>query len=304
MTRPVLRFAPSPNGRLHLGHARSALLNDALARSSGGRLLLRIDDIDPGRSRPDLIDAIADDLAWLGLRFETPARRQSEHLDAYRAQVAVFSARGLAYPCFCSRGTIARAVAAAAERSGIPPACDPDGAPLYPGCCRALAPGEAEARRAAGVPHTWRLDMARALATAPGPHRVRSVSVVTSGEGRGLSSHRIGADRIEAADPARWGDPVIARRDVPTSYHLAVVMDDAAQGVTHVVRGADLRASTDLHVLLQALIGVPSPRYHHHALVLDEAGAKLAKSRGSQSLADLRAAGESPASFRERLGFP
>ncbi|MCJ2032650.1 tRNA glutamyl-Q(34) synthetase GluQRS [Methylobacterium sp. J-068] len=308
MTRPVLRFAPSPNGRLHLGHARSALLNDALARSSGGRLLLRIEDLDPGRSRPEWIAAIAEDLAWLGLRFEAPVRRQSAHLANYHAEIRNLAARGLAYPCFCSRGDIAAAVEAQASRGGQPVPRDPDGAPLYPGTCRHLPPAEAEARRAAGRPHTWRLHMARALEAAPGPHAVRSFSVEMGegeiGEGRGPGTHRIGAERFEPADPGRWGDPVIARRDVPTSYHLAVVMDDALQGITHVVRGADLRASTDLHVLLQALIGAASPRYHHHALVLDETGEKLAKSRGSRSLADLRAAGADAAALRRRLGFP
>lgn len=297
LTRPVFRFAPSPNGRLHLGHALSALLNDALARSSGGRLLLRIEDIDPTRSRPDLVAALQDDLAWLDLRFAAPVRRQSAHLDTYRALVEGLAARGLAYPCFCSRGTIAAAVAAETARGRETPR-DPDGAPLYPGLCRGLAEAEARARREAGEPHTWRLDMARALSAAPGPHAVRSFAVERTGP-----VHRIGAGAIEPADPARWGDPVLARRDVPTSYHLAVVTDDAAQGVTHVVRGADLRASTDLHVLLQALLGAPSPCYHHHTLLLDASGAKLAKSRGSRSLADLRAAGEAPADLRRQLGF-
>jgi glutamyl-Q tRNA(Asp) synthetase len=300
VTAPVFRFAPSPNGRLHCGHAFSALLNDALAQGERGRLLLRIEDIDPVRSRPELVQAIRDDLAWLGLRFVPPERRQSEHLDAYRRQVFALAERGLAYPCFCSRGTIAAAVEAEAAARGTAVPRDPDGAPLYPGTCRALPKDLADRRRAAGEPHTWRLDMGRALAAAPGLHAVRTFTVDT-GEGRGL--RRIRAERNEAADPARWGDPVIARRDVPTSYHLAVVMDDAEQGVTHVVRGADLRASTDLHVLLQALVGAPSPRYHHHALLLDSAGEKLAKSRGSRSLADLRAAGETPAAIRKRLGF-
>lgn len=300
MNARVFRFAPSPNGRLHLGHAASALLNDALARGIGGRLLLRIEDIDPVRSRPELIQGLREDLAWLGLRFAPPERRQSEHLDAYRYQVSALAERGLAYPCFCSRGAIAAVVEADAGR-GAPVPRDPDGAPLYPGTCRALSESVADRRRAAGEPHTWRLDTARALAESPGPHVVRTFAVA-AGEGRG-AVRQIGIERDEAADPARWGDPVIARRDVPTSYHLAVVMDDAVQGITHVVRGEDLRASTDLHVLLQALIGAPSPRYHHHALLRDASGEKLAKSRGSRSLADLRASGESPAGIRARLGF-
>ncbi|KQQ26193.1 glutamyl-Q tRNA(Asp) ligase [Methylobacterium sp. Leaf125] len=301
MKAPIFRFAPSPNGRLHLGHAACALLNDALARGTGGRLLLRIEDIDPVRSRPELIQGLRDDLAWLGLRFASPERRQSEHFDAYRRQVSALAQRGLAYPCFCSRGVIAAAAEAGSADGGTALNRDPDGAPLYPGTCRALPRGVADARRAAGEPHTWRLDTARALAAAPGPHRVRAFAVA-AGEGRG-PVRKIGTEWDEAADPARWGDPVIARRDVPTSYHLAVVMDDALQGISHVVRGADLRASTDLHVLLQALIEAPSPRYHHHDLLLDASGEKLAKSRGSQSLADLRASGESPADIRTRLGF-
>ncbi|NEU13577.1 tRNA glutamyl-Q(34) synthetase GluQRS [Methylobacterium sp. BTF04] len=304
MTRPVFRFAPSPNGRLHLGHAASALLNADLAHRMSGRLLLRMEDIDPGRSRPELAAAICDDLAWLGLRFDGAVRYQSEHLGTYRAQVMEFAARGLAYPCFCSRSVIAAAVGAeaAATRQAIPR--DPDGAPFYPGTCRHLSDRDVSARLAAGQPHTWRLDMGRAMATAPGPHHV--VTVEASPDAAvGVDVYPLpkAVGQGEAADPARWGDAVIARRDVPTSYHLAVVMDDAAQGITHVVRGADLRAATDLHVLLQALIAAPSPRYHHHPLIRDAHGDKLAKSRGSPALADLRAAGITPEAIRRELGF-
>nr|WP_238295960.1 tRNA glutamyl-Q(34) synthetase GluQRS [Methylobacterium soli] len=295
---PVLRFAPSPNGRLHRGHAYSALLNAALAARLGGRLLLRIEDIDPVRSRPDLAAAIEADLAWLGLRFDGPVRRQSEHLPEYRADLAALAARGLAYPCFCSRSAIAAAAvsAAPADHGQDPVRRDPDGTPLYPGTCRHLAATEVAARQAMGTPHTWRLDMARALreparAGEPGAYAY-------------LAFDSQGAVRTVPADPARWGDAVIARRDVPTSYHLAVVHDDAAQGVTHVVRGQDLEAATDLHLLLQRLLGLPSPRYHHHALIRDPAGEKLAKSKGSQSLQDLRAEGVTPAAIRAQLGFP
>jgi len=288
VSAPTFRFAPSPNGRLHLGHAYSALLNASLAARWSGRLLLRIEDIDPGRSRPDLVAALGDDLTWLGLRFDGPARRQSEHMAVYRANLDGLAARGLAYPCFCSRAEVGAAAGAAAGDGAIPR--DPDGAPLYPGTCRHLSHGAIAGRLARSEPHTWRLAMDRALATAPGPHGFTAFDPD-------------GAVRTVAADPARWGDTVIARRDVPTSYHLAVVTDDAAQGITHVVRGADLRASTDLHVLLQALLGVGAPHYHHHRLLLDAAGAKLAKSRGSQSLADLRAQGIAPEALRARLGF-
>jgi glutamyl-Q tRNA(Asp) synthetase len=279
-----LRFAPSPNGRLHRGHAYSALLNAAIARRLGGRLSLRIEDIDPVRSRPELVAAIVEDLAWLGLRWSGPVRRQSEHMADYAAARDGLAASGLAYPCFCSRGQIRDRVAAGADAPR-----DPDGAPLYPGTCRGLDPADARARMAAGAPHTWRLDMGRALAVAPGPHAYTAFGPD-------------GGERRVAADPARWGDAVIARRDVPTSYHLAVVHDDAAQDVTHVVRGRDLEAATDLHVLLQRLLGLPSPRYHHHALIRDADGEKLAKSRGSVSLADLRAQGVAPAALRAALG--
>jgi glutamyl-Q tRNA(Asp) synthetase len=284
VSAPTFRFAPSPNGRLHLGHAYSALLNADLARRMGGVCRLRIEDIDPVRSKPELVEAIVADLAWLGLRYPEPVRRQSEHMDAYRAALRTLAARGLAYLCFCSRGEIRDRVA------GGPVARDPDGAPLYPGTCRALDPAEASARRARGEPHTWRLDMAGALDAVPGPHRYRTFDAAGGGWAE--------------ADPARWGDAVIARRDVPTSYHLAVVHDDAEEGITHVVRGRDLEAATDLHAVLQRLLGLPGPRYHHHALVLDADGDKLAKSRGSESLADLRAAGACPADIRARLGLP
>lgn len=288
VTAPTFRFAPSPNGRLHLGHAWSVLLNADLARRWGGRLLLRIEDIDPGRSRPDLVSAIQDDLAWLGIAFDGTVLRQSERMPAYRSVLGGLAARNLAYPCFCSRSEVGAAARAAAGDGPLPR--DPDGAPLYPGTCRILPEISVSARIARGEPHTWRLAMDRACAAAPGPS--------------GFSTFAPdGTTRSVRADPARWGDSVIGRRDVPTSYHLAVVTDDAAQGITHVVRGADLLAATDLHALLQALLGLPGPRYHHHALLLDATGAKLAKSRGSQSLADLRAQGVEPESIRAQLGF-
>lgn len=287
--RPVLRFAPSPNGRLHLGHAYSALLNAQLAERLGGRLLLRIEDIDPLRSRPELVAGIVEDLAWLGLAFEEPVRRQSEHIFAYRAALAGLAGRGLAYPCFCSRRDVAEAAALAAGPGGEIP-CDPDGGPLYPGRCRAIPEHEAR-ERAAREPHAWRLDARAALAAAPGPHGYEAF-VPETGERRRV-----------AADPARWGDVVIGRRDVPTSYHLSVVLDDALQGVSHVVRGRDLEAATDLHVLLRAIVGLPGPAYHHHVLIVGDDGGKLAKSKGSQSLRDLRAQGVSPEEIRAGLGF-
>lgn len=290
MTKPVFRFAPSPNGLLHLGHAYSALLNDDFARRFGGRFLLRIEDIDVTRCRPEFETAIYDDLAWLGLTWEKPVRRQSEHFDDYRAAFARLKERGVVYPCFCSRREIVEAVACREAESGRSWTRDPDGALLYPGICKALPAGEAEKRIAGGRPHTWRIDSAAARRIAAGPHSYR----------------RFDHDRREEtveADPWRWGDAVIVRKEVPTSYHLSVVVDDALQGVTHVVRGQDLEAATDLHVLLQALLGLPTPLYHHHGLVLDRTGDKLAKSRQSEPLSELRARGVTSASVRRRLGF-
>lgn len=290
MTKPVFRFAPSPNGRLHLGHAYSALLNADFAQRFDGRLLLRIEDIDSTRCRPEFEEAIYGDLAWLGLQWEEPVRRQSEHFDDYRAAFRTLKGRGAVYPCFCSRKEIAEAVACREAEAGQPWPRDPDGAPLYPGTCRRLSAGDIERRIAAGDPHAWRLDGAALQGFMPGPHGYHRFD-------------RDGREERVAADPWRWGDAVIVRKDTPTSYHLSVVVDDALQGVTHVVRGQDLEAATDLHVLLQALLELPTPLYHHHGLVLDPEGDKLAKSRQSQALAELRAAGVTPRDIRQHLGF-
>jgi glutamyl-Q tRNA(Asp) synthetase len=282
--QPVFRFAPSPNGFLHLGHAYSALLNGDLARRFRGRLLLRIEDIDPERSRVEFEQAIREDLAWLGLRFEDPVRRQSEHISAYRASAERLAAAGLLYPCACTRADIAAAIAG---QGGT--ARDPDGAPVYPGTCLGRSTGEREAKLAP-APHAWRLAMASAL-RATGP-----LAYTAFGPD--------GAIRTVEAKPRAWGDVVIARKDVPASYHLAVVHDDALQGVTHVVRGADLDAATSIHRVLQTLLGLPAPRYHHHALLRDETGAKLAKRAGSPSLRALRRQGASPADIRRLVGLP
>ncbi|HEV7261343.1 MAG TPA: tRNA glutamyl-Q(34) synthetase GluQRS [Bosea sp. (in: a-proteobacteria)] len=288
--RPVLRFAPSPNGRLHLGHALSALTNERFAARLGGRLLLRIEDIDRERCTPALEQALRDDLAWLGIGFEPQVRRQSEHFDDYAVALDQLRRRGLLYPCFCSRQQVRIAVAAQEAASGRVWPTDPDGAPLYPGTCRALGPAEAQARIAADEPHVLRLDMQRALAIAGDD--ISYVVIDEAGQGRAVQ-----------ARPARWGDVVLARREVPTSYHLSVVVDDALQGVSHVVRGRDLEAATDIHALLQRLLGLPTPLYHFHELLADETGRKLSKSRQSESLADLRTQGATPAALRRRLGF-
>ena len=290
MTQPVFRFAPSPNGRLHLGHACSALLNAELARRCGGRFLLRIEDIDVTRCRPEFETAIYEDLAWLGLSWEVPVRRQSEHRAEYAAAAERLKHRRLLYPCFCTRAEVAGQVARQEAESAKAWPRDPDGAPLYPGTCRRLSHEDIEARIAAGAPHAWRLDMDAALREAPGPHPFTRFQPS-------------GRDERAIAAPRPWGDPVIARKEIPTSYHLSVVLDDALQGVTHVVRGVDLEVATDLHVLLQALLELPSPAYHHHRLVRDEDGSKLSKSLRAESLAGLRERGVAAAQVREALGF-
>jgi glutamyl-Q tRNA(Asp) synthetase len=285
MPRPVFRFAPSPNGRLHLGHALSALLNAEAARRTGGRFLLRIEDIDPSRAIEAHVAGVLNDVAWLGLAWEQPVHRQSEHMAAYREAFTRLKAAGLVYPCFATRGEITAAVA---TKSDWP--CDPDGAPLYPGLWRGAAPGAVAAAHAAIGAPAWRLDMTKALAAlASGP----------------LSWTETGAGLHEtiAADCAAWGDVVLLRKEVPTSYHLSVVVDDARQGITHVVRGRDLYHATSVHVLLQRLLGLPSPLYHHHRLILGPDGRKLSKSRGSESLHTLRTAGATPDDVRRLVNW-
>src|SRR5438445_2039199 len=289
MPPPVFRFAPSPNGYLHLGHAYSALLNFDLARASGGRFLLRIEDIDAARCRPEFEAAIYDDLAWLGISWEMPVRRQSEHFSAYREAVDKLSARGLIYPAFESRADIARLVAE--RETEAPWLRDPDGTPLYPGAAKSLS---AEARRQLierGLPYALRLDMAAAIA------QVANLGWVEHGAGPG------GETGVVTARPAAWGDVILARKETPTSYHLSVAIDDALQGVTDVVRGQDLFWSTSVHRLLQSLLGIPQPAYRHHRLVLDSAGQKLSKSTKATALRDLRAAGATPADIRSLVGL-
>ncbi|MFL6800038.1 MAG: tRNA glutamyl-Q(34) synthetase GluQRS [Xanthobacteraceae bacterium] len=286
---PTFRFAPSPNGYLHLGHALSALLNFDMAQRAGGRLLLRIEDIDEARCRAEFEHAIYHDLAWLGLRWEQPVRRQSEHYDEYRAAIARLDALGVLYPSFESRSDIARLVAER-EGDGRWPR-DPDGAPLYPGCARSLSLAERERRMAAGEPYAWRLDVSAALA------RTGPLSWNEGGAGPGGESGEV------TADPRVWGDVVVARKDTPTSYHLAVVLDDAQQGITHVVRGQDLFWATSVHRLLQALLGLPVPSYHHHQLVLDTQGQKLSKSTGATALRYLREHGASADNIRCLIGL-
>ena len=275
----ILRFAPTPNGRLHVGHAYSALMNARLRRRYGGRLLLRFEDTDPTRCRPEFETAMADDLAWLGLAFEPAPRRQSDHLRDYAAAIGGLQSRGLAFPCFCTRGALVGASGGAR---------DPDGSPLHRGRC--CDPAAAEARIARGEPHALRLDSAAALALAPA----------------GLDFEEYGEGDTPArllAAPADWGDVALRGKERPATYHLAVVVDDALQGVTDVVRGRDLLPSTSVHRLLQALLGLAPPRYRHHRLVMDASGAKMSKSAASTPLAQLRAEGVSASQLRAALGF-
>jgi len=290
---PVFRFAPSPNGYLHLGHALSALLNADMARRLSGRLLLRIEDIDETRCRPEYETAIYEDLAWLGLGFEQPVRRQSEHYDDYRAALSLLDAQGLVYPSFESRAEIARLVAEHDSHEAWPR--DPDGVPLYPGAAKSMVPAERARRMDTGEPYALRLDMAAALA------RTGWLTWSESGEGPAGETGTIAAN--PAANPAIWGDVILARKDTPTSYHLAVVVDDAAQGITDVVRGRDLFPSTSVHRLLQALLGLPQPRYHHHRLILDNDGRKLSKSTLATGLRDLRAQGATAIEIRRLVGL-
>ncbi len=284
--RTVLRFAPSPNGYLHLGHAYSALMNGLIARETGGRLLLRMEDIDVSRCRPEFESAISDDLRWLGLQWEEPVRRQSEHLGDYGGALDQLERRGLIYPCFCSRGDIAAAVS---HQRDWPR--DPDGTPLYPGLCKHLS-AEARAKRfAQGEKASYRLDMDRALASLDTP--------LTWSEFGG------GAVRQERqASPEQWGDAVLSRKDIATSYHIAVVVDDALQGVTDVVRGEDLFLATSLHRTLQALLDLPAPCYHHHPLVRDGSGQKLSKSLRAKPLRTFRQDGVSVRAVLARIGLP
>ncbi len=278
MSRPVFRFAPSPNGRLHLGHAYSALLNERMARETGGRFLLRIEDIDRPRCTDALTEAMLADLAWLGLAWEEPVLRQSAHISDYHDAQQRLRDMDLTYPCFCSRRDIALATAVTGER-------DPEGQPLYPGTCRHLSVEESSRRLTQGDPHAWRLAMDKAVAFIGAP-------LFFSEEGSSVPAHA-----------EVWGDVVLVRKDIGTSYHIAVVIDDARQGVTQVVRGRDLFHATSIHLVLQHLLGLPTPLYLHHALIDDAEGRKLSKSLGSKSLADLRDEGVSPQDVRQALGF-
>ena len=272
----VTRFAPSPTGLLHLGHAHAALFAWRRARQAGGRFLLRLEDIDPGRCRVEYAQAIEEDLAWLGLDWDGPVRRQSRHLTEYRAALERLRAMHVLYPCFCTRADIQREIAAAVSAPHAP-----DGTPLYPGTCRNLSAKARDRRRASGEPYALRLDMGRALARTEAP----------------LGFTELGEGRI-TCQPARFGDVVLARKDAPASYHLCVTHDDALQGVTLVTRGVDLKPTTDTQRLLQVLLGWPEPAYAHHSLLMDGTGRRLAKRDRAATLRSLREAGATPTEVR------
>lgn len=282
--QPVFRFAPSPNGLLHLGHAYSALTCQTLCQTMQGRMLLRLEDIDTTRCRSAFEEAIYDDLTWLGLTWEQPVRRQSAHFAAYRDMIARLNADGLVYRCYATRKDI-RIWHEKERDAGHNLNVDPDGAPLYPGRDRLLPTHESTARAENGAPFALRLDMARAIARRnkqfpDTPLRWQETGINAPAGGESL-----------LADPQAWGDVVLARKETPTSYHVSVVLDDALQGITHIVRGEDLFHATSIHRLLQDLLGLPAPIYHHHALITDATGRKLAKSEGDTSLQSLRARG-------------
>ena len=280
MSKPILRFAPSPNGYLHLGHALSALVTWDAAALLGGIAHLRIEDIDVQRCKPEFTQAIFEDLAWLGLDWPEPVLVQSERFDLYADAANRLRNADLLYPCFCSRAQIVEAADGK----------DPDGAPLYPGTCRHLSNAERIERLERGDAVQFRLDTEAA--------RERTGMLTYSVIGPTLHDR----PQIRYARPERWGDVVLQRKDTPTSYHLSVVVDDAAQGITHVTRGRDLEAATDIHVLLQMLLGFSTPIYHFHRLLLGDDGEKLAKSKGSRSLRDLRDEGWTPEDVRRAVG--
>jgi glutamyl-Q tRNA(Asp) synthetase len=282
------RFAPSPTGPLHLGHAYSALLAADMAGTAGGRFLLRIEDIDSSRARPEWEDGIYDDLAWLGLTWETPVMRQSERLPAYRAALTRLWALGLLYPCTCSRRDIA--AAAEAPQEGVPPAFGPDGL-IYPGTCRQIPNPTSPLPNA-----VLRLNMARALRKLPDPLNFTETGASPEGEtGQIILSHAMLREDV--------GDVILARAEMGASYHLSVTVDDAAQGVTRVTRGQDLFTATYIHVVLQKLLGLPTPTYHHHSLIRDETGKRLAKRDDARAIRLHRDEGKTPADIRAMVGL-
>lgn len=294
MTQAVFRFAPSPNGRLHLGHAYSALLNQRLAREMGGTLLLRIEDTDTVRCTPVLEAHMLEDLRWLGIEWDGEPRRQSEHSADYEEALERLAGMKLVYPAFLSRGE-ARRLVEEKTAAGHSWPCDPDGVPHYPGNDRSFSTEECDRRIGDGDPFAMRLDMKRALASSG----IIAEELCWQEEGSGPD----GEQGQIVADPIAWGDFMLTGRDRSAAYHLACVVDDAIQGVTHVVRGRDLFHATSAHRLLQELLDLPVPVYCHHDLILDSDGHKLSKSRADTSLDELRAAGATPEDIVRMVGL-
>ncbi|PKQ09433.1 MAG: tRNA glutamyl-Q(34) synthetase GluQRS [Alphaproteobacteria bacterium HGW-Alphaproteobacteria-12] len=291
----VLRFAPSPNGWLHLGHAYSALFAHDMALTLGARFLLRIEDIDTGRCRPEYEQAIYEDLAWLGIEWEEPVRRQSEHFSDYEHALKQLRDMGLVYPCFATRKEIQDTIVA----SGIPLAnwpTDPDGAPVYPGIYKNIPHDRLNELMWEGRTYAWRLDMEKAHRRA---QQIAGAPIVFHEEGESPAGHK----GLLPVKPERFGDVVLARKDAPASYHLAVTVDDALQGVTLVTRGQDLFAATYIHRILQVLLGLPEPRYHHHGLIRDKEGRRLSKSAKDLGLRELRASGHTRGVIRRMVGL-
>lgn len=289
-----IRFAPSPNGRLHLGHAFSAIYASKVAANLGGTFMLRIENIDVGRCREEFVEGIYEDLSWLGLTWEEPVRRQSDHFDVYEAALKQLRNLDVIYPCFATRREIERAI----TQSGIPAdrwPRDPDGALLYPGIYKHISAGERNNLMWEGRSYAWRLDVEKAVDLAK---EMNSGPITFYEEDEGPS----GKKGIQPIQPELFGDVVIARKDVPTSYHLAVTVDDALQNITHVTRGRDLYPATYIHRLLQVLLSLPEPRYRHHRLIEDDAGRRLSKSAKDMGLRDLRLAGKTLDDIRVMIG--
>ena len=289
MTKPVFRFAPSSNGELHLGHAYSALLNQKMAHEYGGKLLLRIEDIDTVRCTPELEARMLEDLEWLGLQWDETPRRQSEHFDEYEKAISRLNEFGLLYPSKLSRSEIKKKISSFEEDTGEFWPRDPDGAPLYPGKERELDQCSQKSIMESGVQYSVRLHIHKAI------KRIN----------KQLVWHETGSGNFESitAMPSLWGDVVVARKDTPTSYHIACTLDDALQGITHIVRGQDLFHATAIHRLLQTLLDLPEPTYHHHRLIRDKSGRKLSKSEKDTSIRSLREVGVTQSEIRKRLGF-
>lgn len=284
MSQPIFRFAPSPNGKLHLGHAYSALLNQKLAREAGGKLLLRIEDIDIARCTPELEAQMLNDLEWLGIEWDEKPMRQSDNFETYRKTFEYLLNHDTIYPAFMSRGEVNKIVAEAEETGKIWPR-DPDGTPHYPSRDKNMSKKKRLEMLSLHTPKSYRFDMSEIVEIFADLFQwvEKNSSVI--------------------AEPLAWGDVVLARADVPTSYHLSCVLDDAAQNITHIVRGEDLYHATAIHRVLQDLLDLKEPQYHHHKLILDKDGQKLSKSRKDTSLADLRELGKSPDDIKKLIGF-